>query len=82
MYSPTCPACVLRGPIFDRTARGLNAFSLNGREESELFFMHTGAQIQYFPSLYGFSKEGRVVHIDGNPTRHELKNILLALEKT
>jgi len=81
VYSPTCPACVLRGPIFDRVAKGLS-YSLNGREESDHFQEITGARIQYYPSLYGFSKQGRVILIDGNPTRPELKNIFLALEKT
>jgi hypothetical protein len=71
----------MKGPLFDEKAKGL-AYSLNGREKSQEFYDHTGAQIQYFPSLYGFSKQGRVVHIDGNPTRDQLQKILVALEKT
>lgn len=82
VYSPTCPACIMRGPLFDEEAKGLdNIYSLNGRGSTK-FFDETGVQVQYFPSLYGITKRGLVVLIDGNPKHKELKNILLALEQT
>ena len=83
VYSPTCIACKLRGPGFDKEASGLkNIYSFNGKAHSAVFEKHTGTQIKFFPSIYGFSKSGRVVLIEGNPNRKQLETILIALEKT
>ena len=83
VYSPTCIACKMRGPLFDAEAKGLkNIYSFNGKAHSDVFEKHTGARIKFFPSLYGFSKSGRVILIEGNPGRKQLETTLIALEKT
>jgi hypothetical protein len=73
----------MRGPGFDAQAKGLkNIYSFNGKAHSDEFEKNTGTRIKFFPSVYGFSKSGRVVLIEGNTNRKQLENILIALEKT
>lgn len=85
VYNPMCPACIMRGPLFDKEAllsKSKKIFSFNGRQYSQEFYEHTGVRIPFFPSLYGITKKGLVVQIDGNPSATQLKNILIALEAT
>ena len=91
VYSPTCGACIARQPSFDVAAAGLDhVYTYNARPSTEDvnerihedFTRVTSATIEHYPSIFGFSKSGRVVEYNGSTSAESLKVFLQALEKT
>lgn len=95
VYSPFCYYCRMRGPQFDKAAKGLkhvvryNATPADwdtGRqanlEAMRLFKTIVGMDIDHYPAVIGISKQGRVVEYNGSYGRKALQDMFKVLQKT
>lgn len=94
-YSPMCGACRMRVPQFDAAVAAMPenlrkhfwAFNAvpdeaSARARHAMFERVTGVPIQWYPTVIGLSKAGRVIAYGAPFTTTDLKTFLMALERT
>jgi len=67
--------------MYTYNARPSTNEAVNDRIDKE-FKTVTGTEIEHYPTVFGFSKTGRVVEYTGSVTTGNLDVFLQALEKT
>ena len=85
IYSPQCGACKVRAPVFDAAAQGLSGvyrFDASSPEHIKQL-ADIGFKLQFYPTVLGISKTGRlVVSETAAYTKATLGHFLEALRRT